>query len=908
MADSLKSVLAEFIARWSAGEAVPVGEYVARFPAHGEELRRCIEDFLLVARAVSVDNTICEPGPEEEPVELLGRCLGGFHILREIGRGAMGVVYEAQSKNSSATVAIKILRPDRMQTHEARERFRREARIMASLDHENCVFIHGLHDLGGVLALSMEQMSGETLQDRVNEAGEIEVEQAVRWTLDILAGLAAVHERGVLHRDLKPANCFVTADGRIKLGDFGLARTTEDDPRLTREGCFLGTPVFAPPEQIRGDPLDERSDLYAVGATLYVMLASRYPFRGRSAEEFMARALTDAPEPLTSVRPDVPRSLSRIVLRCLEKSAERRPGSAGLLARMLEPFAGRALVPAPIGRRITAWLVDLVLLNLLAGTFSRLACVRVEAPISYQAGAARSPGAAWPLGEPVTPEQLALMLLYISLVAGYFGVAEARLGRTAGKWLLGIRVARAEGTRSAWTLGLGRALFTACLLGAGHVSYYLYGQFGGESPGIAVLCVLDGYFAIPLLSALGMSRRNGQAMLHDRLTGTRVVLDRRPARTGSAESAVRDAALEEVGGGETVGERFVIDGRLGGAILATDRELNRPVLLLPASREAIRSFTMADPLERPMQLRMIRTEAPNLEEHLVLERPGGEPFQCFLDRSARLDWKAMHLAVLDLLGEVALQRTVPEIESLWMDRRARLRMLPAAGRDDQVEFDAGRLQWILRRLLLGAEGTRLRRPVQAPLSAEPLLSAILEQPLELHRLEDLRRAWAGLDLVTGRITREWRVRAALLGIVGIGALGWLSAQSVQGGTGRTERLMIIVWFASASMVVCAVVSVILGFALGNSPLFRLTGMGLRCRDGLPAGRLRHGIRVLAFWVLVLGLLAPSVLWRPGTEVPLLFWLSLGALMAFAITEYVRSVLHGHRSLLDLIAGTYVVPL
>src|SRR5690349_12643920 len=212
-------------------------------------------------------------------------------LRRELGRGGMGVVYEAQEIATGRTVALKVLLQELAVSGEAMERFQREARLAAAISHAHCVFVYGAHSVEGAPAIAMELIGGETLEDKIRRGEPIPIETAVRWTIDLLDGLDAAHRAGVLHRDIKPSNCFVAADGRLKVGDFGLSRSLERDVQLTQSGQFLGSPLYASPEQIRGRTLDARSDLYSCGATLYALLTGQPPFSGGNVGEVLARIL-----------------------------------------------------------------------------------------------------------------------------------------------------------------------------------------------------------------------------------------------------------------------------------------------------------------------------------------------------------------------------------------------------------------------------------------------------------------------------------------------------------------------------------------------------------------------------------------------------------------------------------------
>src|SRR5262245_17490167 len=190
----------------------------------------------------------------------------------------MGVVYEAEELASGRRVALKVLASELTLSDEAFERFRREARIAASVSDSACVFVFGAHQIDGSPAIAMELCAGETLEHRLRQSEPVPIADAVRWTIEVLDGLEAAHHSGIVHRDVKPSNCFITADGHIKVGDFGLSRSLVEDVQLTQSGAFLGSPLYASPEQIKGRAVDFRSDIYSTGATLYALLTGRSPY------------------------------------------------------------------------------------------------------------------------------------------------------------------------------------------------------------------------------------------------------------------------------------------------------------------------------------------------------------------------------------------------------------------------------------------------------------------------------------------------------------------------------------------------------------------------------------------------------------------------------------------------------
>lgn len=280
------------------------------------------------------------PDPLEEGSLLDDR----YRVLRRIGAGGMGEVFEAEQVRLGRHVVLKTVRPSRKSAPDAVARLVREARAAASIQHPNVAMVHEIleHPAHGVVMV-MEQVEGPTLR-RVLREGPARAEQAVGWALQLLAGLHAAHARGVVHRDLKPSNLIVTeAPGigeLIKILDFGLARFTDHERRrtLTQTGDILGTPGFMAPEQIEGQGIDARTDVFAVGVILFRALTGRLPFDGATPSDRLVAMVNEPPTPLRSLRPDMPEDLAAIVHRAIEKDPSRRYASAEEMAAALEAF------------------------------------------------------------------------------------------------------------------------------------------------------------------------------------------------------------------------------------------------------------------------------------------------------------------------------------------------------------------------------------------------------------------------------------------------------------------------------------------------------------------------------------------------------------------------------------------
>ncbi|MBZ0089730.1 MAG: serine/threonine protein kinase, partial [Thermoanaerobaculia bacterium] len=274
------------------------------------------------------------------PSHLVGRTLGHYEILAVLGKGGMGVVYLAEDQRLHRHVALKLLPLEMSADPERLKRFRREAKTVASLSHPNVVTLHAVEEADGYHFLVLELVEGRTLNDEIPPGG-LPLRRALEIAAGIAGALASAHERGVLHRDLKPSNVMVNPHGWVKVLDFGLAKLRPQDEATwmgggtslvhTQEGKVLGTPSYMSPEQLRGLPAEERSDIFSFGLVLYEMLAGNLPFAGENSAERIAAVLRDPPQPLGVVRPDLPESVCRLVDHCLAKEIGKRPASAALV-------------------------------------------------------------------------------------------------------------------------------------------------------------------------------------------------------------------------------------------------------------------------------------------------------------------------------------------------------------------------------------------------------------------------------------------------------------------------------------------------------------------------------------------------------------------------------------------------
>nr|MBA3486823.1 serine/threonine protein kinase [Lysobacter sp.] len=239
-----------------------------------------------------------------------------FRLESILGMGGMGVVYRATDTTLDVPVALKLLRPELAQRANAFERFREELLLARQVSSPHVVRIHDLARHEQHWLISMDLVDGSSLDQRIDRDGPLPIEDALKLARQLALGLAAAHAKGVLHRDLKPANVLLDAQGDAYISDFGIARSLASSG-LTQSGTMLGTPDYLSPEQARGDPLDARSDLYALGLILYEMLSGQRAFEGGTIAEVLAQRMLRTPPPITRYRPESPDWVARLVDKLL---------------------------------------------------------------------------------------------------------------------------------------------------------------------------------------------------------------------------------------------------------------------------------------------------------------------------------------------------------------------------------------------------------------------------------------------------------------------------------------------------------------------------------------------------------------------------------------------------------------
>ncbi len=346
---------------------------------------------------------------------LIGHVLDGrYHIVRKLGTGGMASVYLAEDQELGRRVAIKLLDERHAQDEQFVERFRREAESAAGLSHPNVVSIYDRGEAEGTYYIAMEFLEGKTLKELLVSRGPTPVRVAIDYTRQILSALEFAHRNGIVHRDIKPHNVVVAPDGRLKVTDFGIARSGSS--QMTEAGSIIGTAQYLSPEQAQGKPVHPSSDLYSVGVVLYEMLTGTVPFTGETALEIAMKHLNTVPEPPSAVpRPaelgEVPHELDLVVLRALAKDTADRYQTA----REMDADLARVAQGLPVAHE-----TEEAATAVLSGAGLEAATQVVPGATRGQAGMRVPPGYGAPPRRPLWPWLLAALLLAAAGYAGYF--------------------------------------------------------------------------------------------------------------------------------------------------------------------------------------------------------------------------------------------------------------------------------------------------------------------------------------------------------------------------------------------------------------------------------------------------------------------------------------------------------
>ena len=691
--------------------------------------------------------------------------VGPYRLVRKLGQGGMGTVYEAQHNETGRSVALKLLSPEVRGTEEMVMRFQRESQIAASINHPRSTFVYESGDHDGQLYITMELMGGGTLKDVVAKEGPLPLNKAVDYVLDIIDGLLVAHNAGIVHRDLKPSNSFVDHDGRIKVGDFGLAKSFLGDSSLTQTGTFMGTPQYAAPEQIRNADVDERTDIYALGGTLYYLLTGSAPFVGNPAQVISSIA-SDIPPRIDTIVKGIPRQIVKLIAQTLEKDPERRPFNLNVVRDALLPFSTRGALAADPGRRMGAFFVDMLFVVITGVTLITF----VSPILMFLLGA---------FNVIVNPAILGASI-YVPWGIFYFAFSEWRFGRTLGKWVFGMRVINDESQTPSASQSLLRAVFIPGIMLS--TSQFVAFYYMSEMSNMADAADLINFMFksqvtekllvwASLLALISTARKsNGYRGVHDLLSRCRVV-----RLAGDLESQLLDQFAvtvpmtefesESIGDYELIGSYGRKDDGQE-VFLGRDTKLDRPIWLF-------RGFDIENidsdrrHLTRPCRLRIIN-QSNNGDSWYATESVPGVPFIEVVRRFS-CDWKSACPLFRDIAYELSLaeeNNAIPPgltIDHIWLDHAGGVRLLDhsvvASQRSNKVKDESPRLQAV--NVLLELMGRYMQ------LQDHPVSLITLTKELEQKQDDPNVFDWLVTELnesIDQRTTWNWVDRAGMSAI------------------------------------------------------------------------------------------------------------------------------------------------
>ena len=652
-----------------------------------------------------------------------GQTFGPYRIERLLGRGGMGEVYAAEQLEHGRRIALKVL-SRRLANAKDRARFLREGQLAASINHPHSVYIFGSEEIAGTPIIAMELLAGGTLKDRVIKSGPLPSAEAVDATLQLTAGLDAAHAAGILHRDIKPSNCFVDRDGSVKVGDFGLSISAlgrEPSPGVS--GRFEGTPQFAAPEQLRGEPLDVRADIYGVGATLYYLLTGLLPFGDRELAGLLTKIATESPASPRAFASTVPEGLAAIVLRCLARDKAARPETYAELDDLLGPFSSTAPRRALLRSRVAAAAIDYMILTV---------CFYVSTVAMRAVGFG-----SWGL------------TIRFVVATVYFTLTEGHVRGSAGKRLLGLHVQAADGGSPGITRVFARSLLFVFAwealnlipndfwLSAPREAGYEQFQERAAQQGIVLLVKAIAAPFVPLILFLFARARNGFAGVHELISGTRVV----PSSTARLRSRLVAGDLVPMPAESQARHALQARGPFllvtplaptASLWLAIDPLLKRDVWVreLPAGAN-LSSPTRRD-VARPGRLRWLAGQRSPNGSWEAFEAPGGRALLALIGKPQ--PWATVRQWLIDLADELKhvddTDRPVLDLDRVWTtdDGHAKLLDFAAPGvapGDDVAEPGAAResdaVQHFLQRVASSALAGRITSPSEEPPVTRPPL-------------------------------------------------------------------------------------------------------------------------------------------------------------------------------------------
>ncbi len=647
------------------------------FSQHRSALQRLLEETGSFEQTPHIDETtsfdrqnqsaktVKLPADEMAPLSI-----GGYTIKELLGHGGMGKVFRAEDSSGSA-VALKLLSPKLARSDDALARFKQEGLIASQINHPQIVFVHRVDEDQGTPFIAMELMTGKTLKDLVLERGRLTCRESVELTLQCIDGLMEAHSKGMIHRDIKPANCYLDEDGYVKIGDFGLARSLITDSELTQTGAFLGTPLFASPEQLLGQTLDERSDIYSLTATLYYLIAGKAPFESPNAAQAIARIASSDPPSFSSIGVEVPPSLEAIVMKGLSRDANERYSSFTEMRDELNVLLAPKPEAPSLGRRVIAGIADSFISTTLLGVI----ILFVLSPLT---------------GRSEPPTELIGMLMALL----YYWISESLFGTSLGKAALRVRVVdRQTGTKPSSLKCLLRAVvFLAVVHGIGWMANSIMAYSGIDTPlrsfAVGWLAMFAGFG----LCYSTWKKSGNKHLLHDWLSKTecqfkpvvQMPLTTMELPDWSPSRIDAPSIPHQLGRFEVRNEIVPLSSHTGVRWFeGADPQLGRKVWLALSSDPDLDLEAIQQSRPRWNRVRFIEEGRIGSEHWFCYATPAGLPLSQCLSQSVHFPWPQTRsvFSQLEELSEVSqcMQgEHLPTSDKLWIDR---------AGRLSVVDFD-----------------------------------------------------------------------------------------------------------------------------------------------------------------------------------------------------------------------------
>lgn len=845
-----------------------------------------------------------------------GQKFGPYKIIRPLGKGGMGAVYEAEHVENVRRVAVKILHQT-LGSQTDRERFLSEGRLAASFNHPNSVYIYGTEEIEKNPVISMELLPGGTLKDRVKKEGPLPPVEAVDVILQVIEGLEAAQSVGILHRDIKPSNCFVDVDGTTKIGDFGLSLSTlgRTENQMEADGSYAGTPSFSSPEQIRGEELDVRSDIFSTGATLYYLLTGKLLFEETNPIKLMSLIQEEEPQSPHKIFSEVSKGLAGVVLQSLAKNRLTRFSSYSELRKALMPYSSTFLAPAKPSLRIKAKALDYLLFLIPFIIFLTLA-VRLALPDNVIDTFSRS--------------FMGLLLLYLTLSEGLWGTS-------IGKKIIKVRVIGPHRD----VPGIFRAFlrnFVILLL------YFLFlrseklltsllkpGHESEPGPGIGsyVLIVLFALCGYVLFSTA--RQKNGFAGLHDLISKTRVVfkpVDKSLSFTRPAAESIPAPEIQKY-----IGPYLILNelrkNETDTLLLAYDEQLKRKVWIhiLPVGSPAV-SVLRGD-VYRSGRLRWIIGKRTSTENWDVYESVEGKPLINSLTKSQ--DWKTVRNWLLDLAQELSAaskDQTLPfffGLDRIWITTEGRVKLLDfsAPGMDPNLllpeplkESDGNQTTGLfLKQIALSALEGKIKTLEEirnrAPSVPLPLHARVFLKNLRIQKKADLTSVFESIILLISeepKVSKIKRLRILEHNLVLFLLYALIGVAQIVGGEFQW-------WFIGLGVLLgCwGVLNLLTTFVFRSGLSFLLLGVAIVKADGRLASRKQTLFRSFVAWSPIF-LCNLILLFSVGKEIfefeKLVLihfpWWIYFSLVAVCLAGAVMAVLNPERGPQDKIAKTYLV--